>query len=159
MTEYLDQNLPFLKTQDIQASRQTVAIVSIIGLVFAGVGWVEGMRSSQRAIWQLDQQPGNWLVRRLIDLGMLVGLALLLSLSLGAVTGCWRTAPGPGRAGRPREVSANVRAATRATLCVLGQVLSFLVNMWWRRRCWRRYPGCGCRRAGCCRRSCWWRSG
>ena len=48
----------------------------------SGVGWVEALRSSQRAVWLLDQHPGNWLIRRLVDLGMLIGLGLLLGLSL-----------------------------------------------------------------------------
>jgi membrane protein len=33
-------------------------------------------------MWQFDQQPGPMLVRRLIDLAMLIGLGLLLALSL-----------------------------------------------------------------------------
>jgi membrane protein len=42
------------------------------------------MRSSQRLMWQLDQQPGHVLLRRLIDLAMLVALGLLFALSLWA---------------------------------------------------------------------------
>jgi membrane protein len=120
---YLQRNLPFLKPEDIQNSRQTLAVVSMIGLVLAGVGWVDGMRSAQRAMWGLEQQPGNLIIRRLVDLAMLVGVGLLLSLSLWLTNGIhdlvrslllW-TAPEP--------------AIGRGVLSVVGQVLSFLVNL------------------------------
>jgi membrane protein len=84
---WLKHNLPFLNPQEIYNSRNTIAIVGLIGLVFTGVGWVDGMRSSQRAMWDLDQQPGNVFIRRLVDLAMLVGLGLLLALSLWATSG------------------------------------------------------------------------
>jgi membrane protein len=68
--------------ESLASGRQTVGIIGLVSLVLTGAGWVESMRTSQRAIWDLDQQPGNVVVRRLVDLGMLVGLGLLLALSL-----------------------------------------------------------------------------
>jgi membrane protein len=120
---YLQRNMPFLKPEDIQNARQTLVVASTIGLVLAGVGWVDGMRSAQRAMWGLEQQPGNLIIRRLVDLTMLVGIGLLLSLSLGLTNGIhdlvrslllW-TSPEP--------------AVARGILSVVGQVLSFLVNL------------------------------
>ena len=81
-SNYLQQNLPFLSIESISKARQTTAVLSLAGLVLTGVGWVDAMRSSQRLMWQLDQQPGHVVVRRLIDLALLVGLGLLLALSL-----------------------------------------------------------------------------
>jgi membrane protein len=82
VSRFLQQNIPFLNVDEITDARGTVALVGLIGLTFTGVGWIESLRSSQRAIWHLDQQPGNLVVRRLVDLAVLVGIGLLLALSL-----------------------------------------------------------------------------
>jgi membrane protein len=134
VNRYLGENLPFLKTSDIASARYTVAVVGSIGLLLAGIGWVGGMRSAQRAVWHLDQEPGNWIVRRLIDLALLVSLGLLLGLSLWVTDGIqvlvrevitWIS---PDSDSALRAVSV-IDATTRTFLSVLGQVLSFAVNL------------------------------
>lgn len=87
VNEWLEHNLPFLNGEQIYHSRTAIGVIGLVGLVFTGVGWVDGMRSSQRAMWNLDQQPGNVFVRRIVDLAMLVGLGLLLALSLWVTSG------------------------------------------------------------------------
>jgi membrane protein len=79
---YLAQNLPWLRPDELVQSRNTVAVLGLVGLVVTGVAWVEAMRTAQRAVWGLEQQPGNLLVRYLVDLGMLAGLGALVALSL-----------------------------------------------------------------------------
>src|SRR5215475_9229727 len=69
VNRFLQQNVPFLDAEQIADARNTVAVLGLIGLVLTGVGWIEAMRSSQRAIWGLEQQPGGFLIRRLVDLG------------------------------------------------------------------------------------------
>jgi membrane protein len=81
---YLQRNLPFLNPSAIQSARNTVAVIGLLGLLFAGIGWIDSMRSAQRAMWGLEQHPGNVVVRRLVDLGMLVGLGVVLGLGLWA---------------------------------------------------------------------------
>jgi membrane protein len=124
--QYLTENLPFLNTSDIQSARQTVAVIGLFGLAFTGANWVDGMCTAQRALWKVDQAPGNWFVRRLVDLGMLVGLGLLLFLSLWASNGIqilvrhlWTFAPDQPLFG----------GLGRGTLSVLGVLLSFGVNV------------------------------
>ena len=90
VSEFLQNNLPWLDVEQVQQARGTIALVGAIGLVLTGVGWVEGMRSSQRLVWDLDEQPGNVIIRRLVDLGMLVGLGLLLGASLWVSSGIER---------------------------------------------------------------------
>lgn len=123
VNSWLGQNLPFLDPQTIANARRTVAIVGLFGLVFTGVGWVDGMRSSQRAMWQLDQQPGNVVIRWLVDLAMLVGLGLLLALSL------WVTSGINDLAGFFLSRAAADVGTSRTVLRVLGEVLSVLVNL------------------------------
>jgi membrane protein len=81
---YLQRNLPFLNPSTIQSARNTVAVLGLLGLLFAGIGWIGSMRSSQRAMWGLTQHPGNFVIRRLIDLGILLGLGVVLGLGLWA---------------------------------------------------------------------------
>jgi membrane protein len=85
--DFLEQNLPFLDVQAIVDSGRTVGIVGILGLIFTGIGWVEAIRSSQRLIWRLNQQPGYLGIRQLVDLLVLLGIILLLAVSIFAVYG------------------------------------------------------------------------
>ena len=85
--DFLAQNLPFLDVQAILESGRTVGIVGILGLTFTGIGWVESIRSSQRLIWRVPEQPGYFGVRQALDLLVLLGILLLLALSQLAVYG------------------------------------------------------------------------
>ncbi|HYN97089.1 MAG TPA: YhjD/YihY/BrkB family envelope integrity protein [Pilimelia sp.] len=82
---FLEVNLPWLEPQSIEASSGQVAFIGIAGLVVTGVGWIEAIRSSQRLVHGVEQQPGNIAVRWLVDLGLLVALFLLLAVSLATV--------------------------------------------------------------------------
>lgn len=84
---FLRQNLPWLNSEEIKGSRGTVGVVGVLGVILTGIGWIESLRSSQRLIWQVPQQPGNPVIRRLIDLAMLVGLFILTGMSLLAADG------------------------------------------------------------------------
>jgi membrane protein len=84
---YLAVNLPQLDVDQILAGSQKVGLIALVGLVIGGVGWVENLRSSQRALWRLDQQPGNVVIRWLIDLAVLVGLGILLLASIAMFSG------------------------------------------------------------------------
>jgi membrane protein len=85
--DFLGQNLPFLNVEQVLSSGRTVGIVGIVGLTFTGIGWVESIRSSQRLIWRLTEQPGYFGVRQAVDLMVLVGILLLLALSQLGVYG------------------------------------------------------------------------
>jgi membrane protein len=87
VNDFLKQNLPFLNLQQILDTGKTVGIVGIVGLTFTGIGWVEAIRSSQRLIWHLNEQPGYFGVRQVLDLAVLLGILLLLALSQLAVYG------------------------------------------------------------------------
>jgi membrane protein len=82
---FLRQNLPFLDLRAILNSGRTVGVVGVLGLVFTGIGWVEAIRSSQRLIWRLNQQPGYIIIRQALDLLVLLGVLLLVAVSVLAV--------------------------------------------------------------------------
>ncbi|WP_067508623.1 YihY/virulence factor BrkB family protein [Actinoplanes sp. TFC3] len=85
--QFLRENLPFLDVQAILDSGKTVGLVGIAGLVFTGIGWIEAIRSSQRLIWRLNEQPGYIGIRQAVDLLVLVGILLLLVVTVAAVYG------------------------------------------------------------------------
>lgn len=82
---FLGQNLPFLDVEAILSSGRTVGVIGLIGLIFTGIGWVEAIRSSQRLIWRLNQHPGYFGVRQVLDLLVLIGVLLLIAVSVLAV--------------------------------------------------------------------------
>lgn len=84
---YLAVNLPQLHSDQIFAGSQQIGLIALLGLIIAGVGWVENLRSSQRALWHLQEHPGNPVVRWLVDLAVLVALGLLLIVSIGIFAG------------------------------------------------------------------------
>ena len=108
VNRFLAANIPFLDASQIADSRNTVAIVGLIGLVFTGVGWIESLRSSQRGDLGLDQQPGNVFIRRLVDLAILVGARLC----------CWRCRCGS----RAASTTGSVRSCCgwRRRTCSVG---------------------------------------
>src|SRR5262249_16273612 len=129
VNKFLQQNVPFLDAGQIADARTTVAVLGLIGLVLTGVGWIEAMRSSQRAIWGLDQQPGNLVIRRLVDLGMLVGIGLLLALSLWVQAGINDAVLPTLFAITPENVNVWVQNSISTAAQATGIVLSLLVNM------------------------------
>lgn len=87
ITTYLRDNLPQIGAKELIDSSRQIGVFALVGLVFAGVAWVHALRSSLRALWQLDRGPGNAVVRWLIDLGVLAGLGLLLLVSVAISAG------------------------------------------------------------------------
>jgi membrane protein len=88
--EFLQENLPVLDAAQVSGARGPAGLLGLLGLVLTGVAWVEALRSSQRLIWGLEQQPGSVIVRRLTDVGVLALLALLLGASFVLATGIER---------------------------------------------------------------------
>lgn len=116
INDYLQTALPWVAGTAHDVGRGQVTVVAAVALVVSGVGWVETLRSSLRGVWCVDQHPGNFVLRRFVDLGMLVGLGLLLGLSLAMTDLLERLidhfAPQTGVIGRS-----------------LGPVLEFVVNV------------------------------
>ncbi|GAA3600354.1 inner membrane protein YhjD [Nonomuraea rosea] len=79
---YLSENFPRLDVQALRDARGTAGLVAFVALPLTGLFWMDTLRSATRAIWQMKEYPGNFLLRQLIDLGVVAGLGLLLALSL-----------------------------------------------------------------------------
>ncbi|WP_188195713.1 YhjD/YihY/BrkB family envelope integrity protein [Nonomuraea sp. SYSU D8015] len=79
---YLSENFPRLDVQALRDATGTAGVVAFIALPLTGLFWMDTLRSASRAVWRLEEYPGNFFLRQLIDLGVVAGLGLLLSLSL-----------------------------------------------------------------------------
>jgi membrane protein len=85
VTDWLARTLPTFQPEQLEASSTAIGVFGLVGLVFTGLGWVDAFRTSQRALWGLDPHPGNLIVRRIVDFGMLLALMLVLGLSLAVI--------------------------------------------------------------------------
>jgi membrane protein len=119
VSEYLESVLPWVAPTARDVGRNEVAALASAALLVSGIGWVEALRSSLRAVWGVDEHPGHWALRRLVDLGVLAGLGILLGLSLATTGGIARLvnwlAPATG--------------AGETVSRVIGPVLEFFVNL------------------------------
>ncbi|GAB3219887.1 hypothetical protein GCM10027447_03640 [Glycomyces halotolerans] len=84
---WLETNLPVIDIGVLEESRESVTIFAGIVLVVAGVAWVQSVRTAIRTVWGLDAQPGNPILRWVIDLFVLVGVSVLLLLTIGTTAG------------------------------------------------------------------------
>jgi membrane protein len=71
------------------AALSVQGVISVVGLVLAGTGWLGALRDGIRVIFGVAGSPGNAVLTKLRDLGvlLLLGVAILLSAAVGAVAG------------------------------------------------------------------------
>jgi membrane protein len=128
---YLQGNLPRVRIEDLIGTAQSLGQLAAVGLALAGIGWVETLRSSQRAIWCLDEHPGPWLIRWLVDVAVLVGLGILLTVSVSIAGGVQDLLL--ALAGEPKQSALRIILNQSATLFagvvdfILGAALLALV--------------------------------
>jgi membrane protein len=116
VNEYLQSVLPWVTPTAQDVGRGQVTLIASVGLLLSGIGWVESLRSSMRAMWLVDQHPGHWALSRFVDLGMLVALGVLLGLSLATTS--------------TLEALLRHLAPNSVVLAqVLGPALEFVVNL------------------------------
>ncbi|MFJ6214467.1 YihY/virulence factor BrkB family protein [Streptomyces sp. NPDC092296] len=73
-----------LDLDSLVSNAGTVGLVSGALLLVSGLGWVDTMRASIRTVWHLEAEPGNVVLRKLLDVGVLIGLGLVVAVSLAA---------------------------------------------------------------------------
>ena len=62
----------------------TVGLISGVLLLASGLGWVNTLRTSVRTVWQVEEEPGNPVLRKVLDVGVLVGLGAVAAVSVAA---------------------------------------------------------------------------
>ncbi|MEU6246304.1 YihY/virulence factor BrkB family protein [Glycomyces sp. NPDC047010] len=121
--KWLSTNLPVIDIGVLESSRKSVTIFAAVALVVAGVAWVQSVRAAIRIVWGLDAQPGNPFLRWAIDLGILLGIAVLLLITIGATAGAefvigWLDWD---------EVTGNLAWLVRAVSVVVGLIANALL--------------------------------
>ncbi|MFP5218446.1 MAG: YhjD/YihY/BrkB family envelope integrity protein [Actinomycetes bacterium] len=67
-------------------------LLSLAGLLYAGLGWVDALREAVRTVWHQNVRAGNIVKKKLVDVVILAGLgatlvfSLLVSAAAGAFT-------------------------------------------------------------------------
>jgi membrane protein len=79
---YLSDTFPRLDVQALRDAGGTAGLVACVVLPLTGLFWMDTLRSATRAIWRLEEYPGTFFLRQIVDLGVVAGLGVLLSLSL-----------------------------------------------------------------------------
>lgn len=121
VNQYLANQMAWVTQTATQVGSERLTVIGLTTLVLTGVGWIDALRSSTRAVWGLDQHPGHWILRRFVDLGMLVLLGLLLGLSLGMTWAVDRVIN--------RVISPHTGAFGVFLLRASGPVLQLIVNL------------------------------
>jgi membrane protein len=68
--------------------RASVGIIGLAGVLLTGLGWMSNLRASLDAVWKRAQPKENFFKKRLVNLGILVGLGIGVLISLG-LTAAW----------------------------------------------------------------------
>src|SRR6195952_964450 len=86
LTEQINNFLPGLADKldvtTIGDAKVATGIVGIVGLLFAGLGWIDALREAIRTVWHHNVQAGNIVVKKLVDIATLIGLGLTLLASV-----------------------------------------------------------------------------
>jgi len=99
LVDAIDQVLPGLvgdgagqlKIADIESAAGAVGIVGAVGLLYAGLGFVDGLRKALEAVFVVpDKDQPGFVAAKLRDLVALIGLGLILLVAV-AFTGLIRT--------------------------------------------------------------------
>lgn len=85
----LQGNLPGLiggksgiDVNQIVRAKAGAGVVGLIGLLFAGLGWVDALREAIRTMWHQNVLAGNVVVKKVRDIAILAGLGIAVGLSL-----------------------------------------------------------------------------
>jgi membrane protein len=90
ITSHLNDTLPGLvgngpgqiNVDKIAAAKTGAGVIGLLGLLYAGLGWVDALRQALRTIWHQDIRAGYIIVTKLTDVGILIGLGLALLASV-----------------------------------------------------------------------------
>lgn len=63
--------------------RRTTGLVGLVGLLWAGLGWLDALREALRVLWHQDVGAGSLLRKKGVDVVTLLGLGLAIAASIG----------------------------------------------------------------------------
>src|SRR3954453_12587655 len=93
LSGYLPPQLVDTIGQTLESAKGKAGIIGLIGLLLSGLGWIDGLREAIRSIWHQNVKAGNFLVRKVVDILVLVGLFATIAASV-LITGATTAATG-----------------------------------------------------------------
>jgi membrane protein len=119
LSGYLPDQLVKTIGDTLVDAKGKAGVIGLVGLLLSGLGWVDGLREAIRSIWHQNIKAGNIVVRKLVDIVVLVGLFATIAASV-VVTGATTAATG-------RVIDLlDLTDTTAAT--VVTQVLAYLLS-------------------------------
>ena len=108
-------------------TKSTVGIagaIGVVGLVLAGTGWVNNLRTAIRTIWHQDQKAGNFLTKKLVDIGFLavIGVTLVVAVSVAGLANSATTSV-------LNLVNIDGGFVANAVVKIIGTLVSIAVNV------------------------------
>ncbi len=87
LDEYLPGLAQSLDVQQIAQARVGASVIALVGLAWAGLGWVANLRESVRVLWgRAPRSAGNYFLLKFRDLAVLAFLGAMLICSVAATT-------------------------------------------------------------------------
>lgn len=113
-----------LNVESIGNARVATGIVGILGLLLAGLGWIDALRDAIRTIWHHNLKAGNFITKKLGDTVILIGLGLTMLASV-AVTGVSASAMG----WLLKEIGLEGSTVANVLLRIAGYLLAIAVDL------------------------------
>jgi membrane protein len=73
--------------QSVIENRGSIGVIALLGVAYAGLGWVGNLRTGVQMVWACEVKKENFVKAKLEDLLVLVGLGLGIVLSLALTSG------------------------------------------------------------------------
>ncbi len=124
LSSYLPKELVTTISTTIGRNAGTAGLLGVAGLLLAGLGWIDALRSAIRAIWHRPTTSRNLVLRKLVDIAALLGLIATISASV-FVTGL----AGSGPALVLSQTGVDKTSAAVAFTKVLGIALAALADV------------------------------
>jgi membrane protein len=111
-----------LDLDNLVAHAGTVGLIAGALLLVIGINWVGSLRGCLRAVWEKEQDPGNPILLRIKDTGVLVGLGAVGLVAIGS------SVFANAAVGWAADTVGIEGGAGRALLFVAGLAIALLVN-------------------------------
>ena len=82
LSGYLPAQLVDTIAKTLSKDAGKAGVIGLVGLVFSGLGWIDGLREAIRTVWHQNVKAGNIVVRKLVDAGVLAGLLAVIAASV-----------------------------------------------------------------------------
>lgn len=113
-----------LNVATIGDAKVATGIIGLLGLLLSGLAWIDALRGAIRTMWHHNLNGGNFIMKKVVDVGILAGLGLTMAASV-AVTGVSSAAMGWFL----KHIGLDGSLAANILLRIVGYVLALGVDV------------------------------